>query len=109
MEQDVFKEEAAFPDGANAFLNPDEEWPSDDSEDDDYNPERKEKSCSISGAGSDDNMSDDELSSNSSVASDESTDAEIICGRRQRRDVDYKKLYDVSIKKFLKFGQLVSV
>ncbi|KAF3452738.1 hypothetical protein FNV43_RR03171 [Rhamnella rubrinervis] len=92
--QDVFKEEAAFPDGANALLNPDEEWPSDDSEDDDYNPERKENSCSISGAGSDDNMSDDELSSNSSVASDESTDAEIICGRRQRRDVDYKKLYD---------------
>lgn len=49
-------------------------------------------------------MSDDELSSNSSVASDESTDAEIICGRRQRRDVDYKKLYDVSNTKFLKFG-----
>ncbi|XP_060674905.1 pathogenesis-related homeodomain protein isoform X1 [Ziziphus jujuba] len=92
--QDVFKEEAAFPDGANSLLNPDEEWPSDDSEDDDYNPDRRENSCSISGAATGDDVSDDELSSNSSAASGESTDAEIICSRRQRRDVDYKKLYD---------------
>lgn len=94
--KDVFKEEAALPEDGNASLLPDDEWPSDDSEDDDYNPERIENSNSIGGAGTDDNMSEDEISSNSSVGSDESTDAEILHGRRQRRDVDYRKLYDVS-------------
>lgn len=38
----------------------------------------------------------------SSIGSDETSDGEIICGRRQRRTVDYKKLYDVSKSKFLK-------
>ncbi|KAM0963587.1 hypothetical protein ACFX1T_022607 [Malus domestica] len=92
--QDVFKEEAAFPDGENSLLNPDEEWPSDDSEDDDYKPERNVNSCSISRGGSDDNVSEEELSTDVSVGSDESTDGEIVSGRRQRRSVDYKKLYD---------------
>ncbi|CAL2225854.1 unnamed protein product [Prunus armeniaca] len=92
--QDVFKEEAAFPDGENSLLNPDEEWPSDDSEDDDYNPERNENSCSFSMGGTEDNASDDELSTDVSVGSDESTDGEVVSGRRQRRRVDYKKLYD---------------
>ncbi|KAL5549435.1 hypothetical protein UlMin_004666 [Ulmus minor] len=92
--EDVFKDEAAFPDGENASLNPDDLWPSDDSEDDDYNPDRQENSCSISGAGIDDKASDDEFFSNISDGSDESSDAEIISGRRQRRHVDYKKLYD---------------
>ncbi|KDO61898.1 hypothetical protein CISIN_1g0067541mg [Citrus sinensis] len=55
--QDIFKEEAAFPDGCSALLNQEEEWPSDDSEDDDYNPERRENSCSISRAGTDDDPS----------------------------------------------------
>lgn len=126
MEQDIFKEEAAFPDGGNALLDPAEEWPSDDSDDDDYNPERRENSCTISGAEADENASDDTSSStslswsldgevfsgkesmgcenhfaNTSLDSDESTEGEIICGPRQRRTVDYKKLYDVSISKFL--------
>ncbi|KAG6705890.1 hypothetical protein I3842_07G199700 [Carya illinoinensis] len=117
--QDVFKEEAAFPDGENAILDPEEEWPSDDSDDDDYNPERRENSSMIGGAESDDNVSDDISSStslswsldieffsgkegmlcenhfaNNSLDSDESTDGGIICGPRQRRAVDYKKLYD---------------
>ncbi|KAG7966085.1 hypothetical protein I3843_08G032600 [Carya illinoinensis] len=117
--QDLFKEAAAFPDGGNAILDPEEEWPSDDSDDDDYNPDRRENSSMISGAETDDNVSDDisistslswsldgELFSgkegmgcgnhfaNASLDSEESTDGEIICGPRQRRAVDYKKLYD---------------
>ncbi|KAL2338682.1 hypothetical protein Fmac_013128 [Flemingia macrophylla] len=113
--QDVFKEEAAIPDGETSLLNPEEEWPSDDSEDDDYDPERKEDSHNINTAGTDDSVSDDLSSStslcssdgecypvdgcsheyfsvNSSIDSDESE--EKACGRRQRKAVDYKKLYD---------------
>ncbi|PON74145.1 Octamer-binding transcription factor [Parasponia andersonii] len=92
--EDVFEEEAALPEDGNASLHPDDEWPSDDSEDDDYNPERRENSCSIGGAGTDDNESEDEFSFTSSIGSDESMDAEIVYGRRQRREVDYRKLYD---------------
>ena len=98
VQKDVFKEEAAFPEGGNTLLNPDDEWPSDDSEDVDYNPDRRENSSSIGVAGTDDDVSEEELSSNCSVESDDSTDDEILCGRRQRRDVDYRKLYDVSIE-----------
>lgn len=114
--QDVFKEEAAIPDGDAALLNQEEEWPSDDPEDDDYNPERKEESHGgINTEGNDENASDDSSSSssmwslngecsmldeginleyysNDHIDSDES--GEIACGRRQRRAVDYKKLYD---------------
>jgi len=117
--KDVFKEEADMPDGHMALLNPEEEWPSDDPEDDDYNPERKEDSHSINTEGADENASNDSTSSsslwslneecppadddlsrqyysvNSFIDSDES--GEIACGRRQRKAVDYKKLYDVSI------------
>ncbi|XP_044464922.1 pathogenesis-related homeodomain protein isoform X3 [Mangifera indica] len=118
--QDIFKEEAAFPDGGSALLNQEQDWPSDDSEDDDYNPERRENSSSISGVGTDDDASSStslswssdgetfsksmrwemegndykQYSSDSSIGSDENSDGEIICGRRQRRTVDYKKLYD---------------
>ncbi|XP_059460881.1 pathogenesis-related homeodomain protein isoform X2 [Corylus avellana] len=117
--QDVFKEEAAFPDGANSILDAEEEWPSDDSDDDDYNPARRGNSSTISGAETDENASDDisistSLSwsldgevfseeegmgcenrfANTFLDSDESTEGEIICGPRQRRAVDYKKLYD---------------
>ncbi|RDX76849.1 Pathogenesis-related homeodomain protein, partial [Mucuna pruriens] len=113
--QDVFKEEAAIPDGETALLNPEEEWPSDDSEDDDYDPERKEDSLNINTEGANDSASDDLTSStslcssdaecspvdgvsheyfsvNSSIDSDESEDK--ACGPRQRKAVDYKKLYD---------------
>lgn len=121
--KDVFKEEADIPDGNTAILNPEEEWPSDDPEDGDYNPERKEDSHGINTEGNDDNASDD-LSSSSSVWSlngecspldegigleyysvnaciDSDESGEIACGRRQRKAVDYKKLYDVSISEFI--------
>ncbi|KAK7411980.1 hypothetical protein VNO78_03425 [Psophocarpus tetragonolobus] len=114
--QDVFKEEAAMPDGDIALVNPEEDWPSDDPEDYDYNPEGKEDSHGMDTAGADENESNDSTSSsslcslngecplvdegvshdyysvNSCIDSDES--GEIACGRRQRKAVDYKKLYD---------------
>jgi hypothetical protein len=119
--KDVFKEEAAIPDGDDALLNQEEEWPSDDPEDDDYNPERKEDSNGgIDTEGNDENASDDDSSSSGSMWSlngecslldeginleyysanghiDSDESGEIACRRRQRRAVDYKKLYDVSI------------
>lgn len=115
--QDIFKDEAAFPDDANASLNPGDEWPSDDSEDDDYDPERRENSCRISGTATDGDESDETDNSTSlswSVDSEdlsgfgrhenhqfdsggdsyETSDGEILSGRRRRRAVDYRKLYD---------------
>ncbi|XP_043713927.1 pathogenesis-related homeodomain protein isoform X3 [Telopea speciosissima] len=132
--QDIFKEQAALVDGGIESLNQEEEWPSDDSEDDDYDPERNDKSCSCSGEGTEENISDDASSSsilfwssgddvslksgrqvndetpngdspqgkNRSRGSDNdfidsltSVDSDEITGRRrQRRDVDYKKLHD---------------
>ncbi|XP_042496471.1 pathogenesis-related homeodomain protein isoform X2 [Macadamia integrifolia] len=115
--QDVFKEEAALVDGEIESLNQEEEWPSDDSEDDDYDPERNDKSCSCSGEGTEENISDDASSSSilfwssgddvslkfGRQVNDEppngdsltSVDSDEITGhRRQRRDVDYKKLHD---------------
>uniref|UniRef100_A0A5B7AW69 Pathogenesis-related homeodomain protein n=1 Tax=Davidia involucrata TaxID=16924 RepID=A0A5B7AW69_DAVIN len=123
--QDIFKEEAALPDGGGDMLHPEQDWPSDDSEDDDYNPEKIENSGSYSRAGSEDDASDDASSSSSlwslkgevfsesgksakrskghkntsteliiGADSEDTTDCEIISGRRQRRAVDYKKLYD---------------
>ncbi|MED6174765.1 hypothetical protein PIB30_072126 [Stylosanthes scabra] len=117
--QDVFKEEAALPDDDAALLNPEEEWPSDDPEDDDYNPDRRDNSHNINAEGTDDNPSDsssstslwslnDEyspvdkalsleyLSVNSCIDSEGS--GEIVCGRRQRKAVDYRKLYDEMFK-----------
>ncbi|XP_022731937.1 pathogenesis-related homeodomain protein isoform X2 [Durio zibethinus] len=113
--QDIFKDEAAFPDDAIASLNPEEDWPSDDSEDDDYDPDRRENSCRIGGTATDGDESEDTDSSislswsvdgedfsgsgrcenhDSGADSSETSDGEIICGRRRRRAVDYKKLYD---------------
>ncbi|KAK6942015.1 Zinc finger, PHD-finger [Dillenia turbinata] len=119
--QEIFKEEAALSDGGDVLLNPEEDWPSDDSEDGDYDPEKNNNgSCSRQDS---DNSSSDETSSSCSLSwsvegqspeakgggkvfrrnygncidivdSDGSTDAEILSGRRQRRAVDYKKLYD---------------
>ncbi|CAL0304763.1 unnamed protein product [Lupinus luteus] len=114
--QDVFKEEATLPDGDNALLNQEEELPSDDPDDDDYNPERREDSLSTNVKGTDDNASFDSSSStsvsslssecslvdedicreycsvNSCIDSDDS--GQIACGHRQRKAVDYKKLHD---------------
>ncbi|KAM7477863.1 hypothetical protein LguiA_026076 [Lonicera macranthoides] len=103
--QDIFKEEADLPDGGDALLHQEEEWPSDESDDDDYDPENFDNSCNQSRAESKDNASESESASSSSLCilegdlffeadSDETTDCEVLSGRRQRRAVDYKKLYD---------------
>ncbi|KAH7849872.1 hypothetical protein Vadar_024224 [Vaccinium darrowii] len=119
--QEIFKDEAALSEGGGASQNPEQEWPSDDSEDDDYDPEKNENSCSYGRAGSEADASDDASSSSSlwsledevfsesampgkggwnasfeaSVGTDcaGTTDHEILSGPRERRTVDYTKLY----------------
>lgn len=78
-----------------------EEWPSDDSEDEDYDPERKEDSNNNRINTDQDNMSNDSnsvWSFNGSIDSDDS--GEIATGGRPRKVIDYKKLYEVSISNF---------
>lgn len=152
--QDVFEEAAVEPD-ENASLNPEDEWPSDESDDDDYDPERNEMSCSINGMGTKDDKADEASSSSSFLwtsdeeanlqsrsllendgspeggfyqskhrgknsdkinlskmidnkISDGSTDLEIRSRRRQRRDVDYRKLHDEMFGKDLVENEQVS-
>ncbi|KAL1813901.1 hypothetical protein ACET3Z_023966 [Daucus carota] len=117
--QDIFKEEAALPDGGGSILDPEQDFPSDDSEDDDFDPENSENcSCSHSRAGSEDEASGATSSysslclpegdlfsefgaleertwkTNFGADSNETSDCEIIGGRRQRKEVNYQKLYD---------------
>ncbi|KAG8376385.1 hypothetical protein BUALT_Bualt09G0058000 [Buddleja alternifolia] len=120
--QDVFKVEAALPDDGNFMLCPEEEWPSDDSADDDYDPERIVPSCSDSVSRSEYDVSDcsssflgsledepllacgrgEDTSKRSfdnslelyGVDSDEISSSEVVCRPRQRATVDYIKLYD---------------
>lgn len=121
--QDIFKEEAALPDGEVALGE--QEWPSDDSEDDDYDPDRVENCEKFTRIGSESDGSDDASSSTSlsslddealsepetlvarnknrissnidssvGVAMEDTSDCEVLSGPRQRRAVDYRKLYD---------------
>ncbi|CAF2147881.1 hypothetical protein HID58_000705 [Brassica napus] len=111
--QDIFNEEASLPNGCEATLNKEADWPSDDSEDGDYDPETKDKSSnkSDSGGGGGDNDGESVSSSSVSLASDgvalstgsweggnmvdseETSNEETVCGPRQRKTVDYTKLY----------------
>ncbi|XP_008798086.2 pathogenesis-related homeodomain protein-like isoform X2 [Phoenix dactylifera] len=60
--EDIFKEATTDPD-VETYLNPAEEWPSEDSEDEDYNPEINEKSSSRTDI--EENMTADSSSSSS--------------------------------------------
>ncbi|GAB2293512.1 hypothetical protein Dimus_027718 [Dionaea muscipula] len=122
--KDIFNEEASLPDSGTGVLNPEEEWPGDDSEDNDYDPECDENEGCRTIIG-DENSDDGSISSSSCCSlddeiylesgsppkqkrtfenslsinsighdSDEQTDHEIISGPRRRDAVDYKKLYD---------------
>ncbi|CAN6919300.1 unnamed protein product [Brassica oleracea] len=109
--QDIFNEEASLPVGCEATLNKEADWPSDDSEDGDYDPETKDKSSSKSDSGGGDNDGESVSSSSVSLASDgvalstgsweggnmvesgETSNEETVCGPRQRKTVDYTKLY----------------
>ncbi|EOA16046.1 hypothetical protein CARUB_v10004175mg [Capsella rubella] len=115
--QDIFKEEASLPIGSEAGLNNEADWPSDDSKDDDYDPEMRENgvgsSSNVSGGGVGDNDGES-MSTSVSLSSDgvalstgswegngfsnmmdqcETSNEETVCGPRQRRTVDYTKLY----------------
>ncbi|XP_031493542.1 pathogenesis-related homeodomain protein isoform X2 [Nymphaea colorata] len=131
--EDVFKEAVISADGGNVSLNHGDEWPSDDSEDDDYDPDKVEEpdmgsgyddahnDASSSGGWSSDVDSledgisflsedlnsgynrpqqreedaDQPFDSVININSDNEHDIDFKnCGRRKRRDVDYKKLYD---------------
>lgn len=113
-----------MPDGGIQVLDLEEKWPSDDSGDDDYDPEKK-TNTGMNCAGGDDSQSYDTSSSTSlswsldgeilsgptisgkggfsypeSIAVSDGlmdTDTDTVCGPRQRNAVDYKQLYDVSI------------
>ncbi|XP_010433046.1 PREDICTED: LOW QUALITY PROTEIN: pathogenesis-related homeodomain protein-like [Camelina sativa] len=113
--QDIFKEEASLPIGSEATVNNEADWPSDDSKDDDYDPEMRENgggsSSNFSGGGGGDNDGESistSLSSdgvalstgsweghgfNNMVEQCETSNEEAVCGPRQRRTVDYTKLY----------------
>lgn len=118
MDKDIFNEEASLPIGSEATLNNEADWPSDDSKDDDYDPEMRE-----TGGGNSSNVSGDNdggggesISTSLSLSSDgvalstgsweghrlsnmleqcETSNEETVCGPRQRRTVDYTKLYYV--------------
>ncbi|XP_019182380.1 PREDICTED: pathogenesis-related homeodomain protein isoform X2 [Ipomoea nil] len=122
--EDIFKEEAALPGGGDSLQCPEHEWPSDDSEDDDYDPEKIENSSSKSTSNRESDDSDDASSSTSlgsledelfaftgrpeksigfennsadiiaMLDSDQTTDFDVLNGPRQRTSVDYIKLND---------------
>ncbi|CAH9110319.1 unnamed protein product [Cuscuta europaea] len=82
--EDIFKEEAALPkDDGNSSLYHEHDWPSDDSEDDDYDPEKIENSSSKSTNNQESGVSDDG-SSSSSLGSLEDEPFPL-CGRQQKR------------------------
>uniref|UniRef100_M1CSX0 Homeobox domain-containing protein n=1 Tax=Solanum tuberosum TaxID=4113 RepID=M1CSX0_SOLTU len=119
----IFKEEALLPEGEESLLCPEQDWPSDDSEDDDYDPEKVANSHSSTD--SFESGSSSEASSGSMLGSledellaltgkledgsggkdylseqiagsdyEETTDFEVLSGPRQRKAVDYIKLND---------------
>lgn len=136
--QDIFKEEASLSEGGDTLQNSEQEWPSDDPEDDDYDPEEMVSSGSCSRLGSEAGVSDDGNSSCSlwslqgkaleesereternnrsckmldsviPVVSDETAVGEVITGPRQRRAVDYKKLYDEMFGKDAPINDMMS-
>ncbi|KAF5205756.1 Pathogenesis-related homeodomain protein, partial [Thalictrum thalictroides] len=63
--QEIFLEAANARDNEDISIHPDGDWPSDDSDDVDFDPESYEISCSYSRMGSEENMSDDASSSGS--------------------------------------------
>ncbi|KAH9618085.1 hypothetical protein KSS87_020113 [Heliosperma pusillum] len=124
MWQDIFKEEALLSESGMRDFNPNEEWPDDESDDNDYHPDVDDIYSTRNSDARDDSCSHEESSSSSSncsleseahwesglstesneISSDvpllrqncviDSNDHVIVSGPRQRPAVDYKKLYD---------------
>ncbi|KAJ8568139.1 hypothetical protein K7X08_020861 [Anisodus acutangulus] len=120
--EDIFKEEALLPEDGES-LCPGQDWPSDDSEDDDYDPEKVANSHSsstdsfesdssseassgsmlgsledellaLTGKPEDGSGGKDYLSEQIAGIDYEETDFEVLPGPRQRKAVDYIKLND---------------
>ncbi|KAG6520875.1 hypothetical protein ZIOFF_017937 [Zingiber officinale] len=104
--EDIFKEAAAYSDAENICPSPGHEWPSDDSGDEDYNPDINENTISHSDLeyyscheepfyAMRSKSKADQLDSLDNFDSGQSNECDIIAHyRRQRRDVDYIKLHD---------------
>lgn len=116
------------------MLRPEQDWPSDDSEDDDYDPEKVANSHSSTDSFESDSSSEassgsmfgsledellaltgktedgiggkDNLSEQIGSDYEETTDFEVISGPRQRKAVDYIKLNDVSTLVFISYLRL---
>ncbi|XP_068637984.1 pathogenesis-related homeodomain protein-like [Aristolochia californica] len=146
--QDVFREAVNAPNSEEGFFDPTEEWPSEDSEDDDYDPEKFGKSCNKdveenisdhadSSSGlfwssdeansiceeSPDNNTNGGFSNIKSrvdlgnfnicepadvLDSDNSDEVDTLNSRRQRKDVDYKKLHDEMFGKEIRENEELS-
>ncbi|KAK9665154.1 hypothetical protein RND81_14G093900 [Saponaria officinalis] len=138
MWQDIFKEEALLSGAGLNDVNREQEWPDDDSDDNDYNPETGEIYSSSRCNAMDDSGSREESSTSSSSCSLESevywesglstesneissdkrhlhhncvadcNDNDVISGPRKRSAVDYKKLYDEMFAKDVRNSDVVS-
>ncbi|CAI9099278.1 OLC1v1036066C1 [Oldenlandia corymbosa var. corymbosa] len=132
--QDIFKEEANLNDGKESMLCQEQDWPSDDSEDVDYDPESKEYSCTNSMTGNESDSSGSGSSScslrslqddilflsekldnsirgsedKSTEIDSDGTDCDILCGPRTRKAVDYIKLHDELFGKNAPFSEQIS-
>jgi hypothetical protein len=100
----IYNQEATKPDNKGLKINDEKECPSDESEDEDYNPELNEVTC-CNGSQTEEMDSDGLDLSNSTTyysISDkfnfgEAGDGEKMNRPRQRTNVDYKKLHDVGL------------
>lgn len=109
-----------MPDGRESLLCQEQDWPSEDSEDDDYDPEKGESSSHNCVADSESDASgydhgssslrsleDDaaflfeEYQNNSAAVDSDGADCELLYGPRHRKSVDYIKLNDVSTQVFM--------
>ncbi|KAF3325580.1 pathogenesis-related homeodomain protein-like protein [Carex littledalei] len=98
---DIFKEEAANPEGKDLKFKDEKEWPSDESEDEDYNPELNEVTCSSGNETEETDSEKFDLSNSSTCNSHsdkinfgEAGECETMHRPRQRKYVDYMKLHD---------------
>ncbi|XP_059287018.1 pathogenesis-related homeodomain protein isoform X3 [Lycium ferocissimum] len=121
--EDIFKEEALLPEDGESSVCPEQDWPSDDSKDDDYDPEKVANSHSsstdsfesdssgeassgsifgsledellaLTGKPEDGSSGKDYLSEQIARMDYEETDFEVLSGPRLRKAVDYIKLND---------------
>ncbi|XP_021862523.1 pathogenesis-related homeodomain protein isoform X2 [Spinacia oleracea] len=135
--QDIFKEEALLSNVETGDINPEEEWPDDESDDNDYDPDRDENDRG-NRCGMEDSDSHEDTSTSSSCCSLESevlldsgfsagrhgisiniaslhqncatdsNDTEIASGPRKRGAVDYRTLYDEMFGKDTNIGDIYS-